>query len=37
MSEFQLPEDTAEDRVLAATEFLDPSKSEQSPLSNLGI
>lgn len=26
MSEFQLPEDTAEDRVLAATEFLDPSK-----------
>ncbi|KUL88445.1 hypothetical protein ZTR_05390 [Talaromyces verruculosus] len=25
MSEFQLPEDTAEDRVLAATEFLDPT------------
>lgn len=34
MSEFQLPEDTAEDRVLAATEFLDPS---MSALSNLQI
>lgn len=27
MDGFQLPEETAEDRVLAATEFLDPSKS----------
>lgn len=26
MDGVQLPEDTAEDRVLAATEFLDPSK-----------
>lgn len=32
MSEFQLPEDTAEDRVLAATEFLDPSKFERTDL-----
>lgn len=32
MSEFQLPDDTAEDRVLAATEFLDPSTFERAYL-----